>query len=84
MLYAIYGSRREGQLLIKHEVKLSALSRNETPTPQSGPLGNHGDQDNQQSQTSIGLSQKPICDFWGAEGAPILFSVLGFSMASCS
>ena len=22
--------------------------------------------------------------FWGAEGAPILFSVLGFSMASCS
>ena len=26
----------------------------------------------------------PLSAFWGAEGAPILFSVLGFSMASCS
>ena len=24
------------------------------------------------------------CHFWGAEGAPILFSEIGFCMASCS
>ena len=33
---------------------------------------------------SMALRQKPACIFWGAEGAPILFSDLGLRMASCS
>ena len=37
---------------------------------------------------ALAKALKTVCssrvNFWGAEGAPILFSVLGFSMASCS
>ena len=29
------------------------------------------------------ITQLSVC-FWGAEGAPILFSEIGFCMASCS